>query len=276
LFNADSKTLKTDKEKGKKKKYLIFFDIFCRNIWKLSNKNINLHQKITKKADMDIREKLNKLIKTFGPTQAEFARKIGTTQPTIANWMAANRIPSKGIYKICSTFEGVEAEWLEDEESDWRGNHESSMGTRGIRRVSKPMLENPIPMGVPLFSNVTATCGLQEMSVNDLTTERVVLPGFQVDYYVPASGRSMLPTIQPGDIVGLRSWNDVQALRPGMIYLFETTNDEYILKRVRKIDPKSECITLYSDNEEEFEPFEIRKDSIHSIYRVVNLIRRLE
>lgn len=214
---------------------------------------------------MEAKDRLKYLITKYGPTQKDFADKIGASQPTIANWIATNKIPNGGVMKIISHIPEVDLDWL--------------TGEKEIKVTIKKSEKQPAPIavteGTPYYSSVSASCGLKEMAADDMTTERIVIPGYNLDFYIPASGRSMLPTIQPGDIVGLKVWNDVHNLRPGHIYLFETSNDEYMLKRIRKVDPKSESITLYSDNEDEYAPFEIRKETIHSIYRVVNLIRSL-
>lgn len=213
---------------------------------------------------MEAKDRLKQLILRYGPTQKDFANRINASQPTIANWIATNKIPNGGVMKIITHIPEVDIDWLTGE-------------TEKREMQAMPKRSNQLAgEGTPFYPNVSASCGLKEMATDDMTTERIVIPGYNLDFYIPASGRSMLPTIQPGDVVGLREWTDVHNLRPGHIYLFETTNDEYMLKRVRKVDPNSEYITLYSDNEDEFPPFDILKETIHGIFRVVNLIRRLD
>ena len=65
---------------------------------------------------MDAREKLKTLIREYGGTQKVFASMIGTTQPTIANWIAQNQIPAGGVAKICQALPDVSFDWLTGKE----------------------------------------------------------------------------------------------------------------------------------------------------------------
>ena len=143
---------------------------------------------------MDARDRLKTLIREYGGTQKVFASMIGTTQPTIANWMAQNQIPEGGIAKICRALPEVSFEWLTGkEELPQRGYQETVASNTG-----------GIPLGQPFYSRMPASAGQLDMGDEDVTTERIQIPGIRVDAYFPVVGNSMDPTIQSGDIVGIR------------------------------------------------------------------------
>lgn len=213
---------------------------------------------------MDAREKLKILIREYGGTQKVFASMIGTTQPTIANWIAQNQIPQGGMAKICSALPEVSFEWLIGKEDFPR---------RGYQE--KNDVPNLTCVGQPYYSRMPASAGQLEMGDEDITTERISIPGIQVDAYFPVVGNSMDPTIQSGDIVGIRHLDGMARIRPNEIYLVFTRDNERMLKRIKGINGADPNITLYSDNPA-YEPFQILKEQIASIYKAVVIIRSLE
>ncbi len=215
---------------------------------------------------MDAREKLKMLIRQYGGTQKVFASIIGTTQPTIANWLAQNQIPDGGVAKICSALPDVSFEWLTGLEDMPRTGYQEE----GVRHNGDSM-----PVGAAYYSRMPASAGQLEMGDEDVTTERIAIPGMQVDAYFPVVGNSMDPTIQSGDIVGIRKVETMSRIRPNDIYLVFTRDNERMLKRIKGVNSDSETLTLYSDNPN-YEPFEVLKEQVSAVYRAVVLIRTLE
>jgi len=214
---------------------------------------------------MDAREILKTLIQQYGGTQKVFASIIGTTQPTIANWIAQNQIPSGGVAKICRAIPEVSFEWLTGKEE---------MPRRGYQETNYNNGETPL-MGEPFYSHMPASAGQLDMGDEDITVERISIPGLRVSAYFPVVGNSMDPTIQSGDIVGIRKLDDIGRIRPNDIYLIFTRENERMLKRIRSINGQSPYITLHSDNPS-YEPFQVMKEQIAGVYKVVCIIRRLE
>ena len=215
---------------------------------------------------MDAKERLKILIKEYGGTQKVFATMIGTTQPTIANWMAQNQIPEGGIAKICRALPDVSFEWL-------TGKVEQPV--RGYGENLYQAEEGQLPIGKPFYSRMPASAGQLDMGNSDISVDRIQIPGMHVDAYFPVVGNSMDPTIQSGDIVGIRHIEMSQSLRPNDIYLVFTRENERMLKRIKGINAQSAHLTLYSDNPA-YEPFTVLKEMIVNIYKVVCAIRALE
>jgi len=214
---------------------------------------------------MDAREKLKTLIREYGGTQKVFASMIGTTQPTIANWIAQNQIPEGGIAKICRALPDVSFEWLTGKENMPRRGYQEE---RGINRKGETM-------GQPFYSRMPASAGQLDMGHEDLTVEHISIPGVKATAYFPVVGNSMDPTIQSGDIVGIRPIDGLDRIRPNDIYLIFTRDNERMLKRIKSINQQSPNLTLYSDNPA-YEPFDVMKEQIASVYKAVCIIRSLE
>ena len=93
---------------------------------------------------MEARERLKILIREYGGTQKVFASIIGTTQPTIANWMAQNQIPEGGIAKICRALPEVSFEWLTgQEETPRRGYQEQPSTADRLEERLTQLISNP-------------------------------------------------------------------------------------------------------------------------------------
>lgn len=213
---------------------------------------------------MNAKEKLKMLISQYGGTQKIFASIIGTTQPTIANWMAQNQIPAGGVAKICHALPDVSFEWLTGQEESPRRGYQDEAAAE-----TAPLT------GQPYYSRMPASAGQLEMGDEDITTERIAIPGANVDAYFPVVGNSMDPTIQSGDIVGIRKLDSLARIRPNDIYLIFTRDNERMLKRIKGVNTESPNLTLYSDNPA-YEPFDVLKEQIAAVYKAVMIIRCLE
>lgn len=213
---------------------------------------------------MDAREKLKMLIREYGGTQKVFASMIGTTQPTIANWMAQNQIPEGGIAKICRALPEVSFDWLTGKEE---------MPRRGYQ--DEPAVQTEPMVGEPYYSNMPVSAGQLTMGNDNLTTERIHVPNVRVSAYVSVIGNSMDPTIQNGDIVGIRRIDNLQRIRPNDIYLILTRDSERMLKRIKNINANDPNLMLYSDNPA-YDPFTVQKELICDIYKAVCIIRKFE
>lgn len=212
----------------------------------------------------DAREKLRILISQYGGTQKVFASMIGTTQPTIANWVAQNQIPAGGIAKICRALPEVSFEWLTGQEEAPRRGYQD-----------EPVARMEPLVGQPYYNRMPASAGQLGMGDEDISTERIAIPGVRATAFFPVVGNSMDPTIQSGDIVGIRRLDDMHRLRPNDIYLIFTRDNERMLKRIKGINPQDPYLTLYSDNPD-YEPFQVLKEQIAGVYKAVVVIRNLE
>lgn len=193
---------------------------------------------------MNTREKLHAMAIRFGGTQEKLARKIGVSKDTIRSWIQRDAIPDKSIHKILDNLPEINPRWLlEDEE---------------------PMMLD----GPRLMTNIFATAGRVEQ-FNDMNEESVPfhVPGVNADGFLKVSGFSMKPTINEGDIIGVKevAGFDVVASRK-TIYMVITQDNERMVKHISEID--EEYMTLTSDNPD-YEPFRVHRANVVKIFRVV-------
>lgn len=217
---------------------------------------------------MTAKEKIRTLVKQYGGTQKAFATLVGITQPTVANWIAADQIPAGGAAKIHSALPDVPLQWLMDDS-------DAPLPTTQSGDWGDEFGQGRIPGGVSFYASMPCSAGQNFAFEDDRYTEQIVIPGFRVDAYFPVNGSSMEPTLMSGDIIGIRKMDSMESLRPDCIYLVFTSDQERMIKRVENIDPASDTITLVSDNPKH-RPFQVMKSQVTAIYRVVNLIRGLE
>lgn len=213
---------------------------------------------------MEPREIINMLIEQYGGTQKAFSERIGVSQPTVASWLAQNKLTRGGKMRILEALPGVEMAFLDGRRTGLYVKAESA--SRDIYA--------DLPEGAPFYHNLPASAGQNYAGDYDPSVKRVVIPGSVADAFLPVKGNSMDPTLQNGDIVGIKEISSVQSIRPNGIYLIITTDNERMLKRIKSID-RGEELTLYSDNPD-YSPFQVMKNQICGVYRVTNFIRNLE
>ena len=59
-----------------------------------------------------MKSRIKLLVSMFGGTQAEFAKRIGSTQSTITSWISRNSIPTAALQRIKESCENVDINWL--------------------------------------------------------------------------------------------------------------------------------------------------------------------
>ena len=117
--------------------------------------------------------------------------------------------------------------------------------------------------------------------LNQHTDQRVVdasltfsIPTFAEKdlYMISVEGDSMHPTITPGAFVIIKNIEEKQLVKWGEPHVVVTT-DGRVIKRVLK-HRDSQLITLYSDNNELYQPYDILKDSILSLWQLVGMLSK--
>lgn len=100
-----------------------------------------------------------------------------------------------------------------------------------------------------------------------------VIPKFRhmgVDFMIEIYGDSMIPRLYPGDIIACSIISNPQFIQWNKAHLLATRDQGLIVKRLRRSD-KGDCLLAVSDNSE-YEPFDIPKDEIVGIARIVGVI----
>ena len=91
-------------------------------------------------------------------------------------------------------------------------------------------------------------------------------------FMISVEGDSMYPTIAPGAFVIIKDIEDQHFIRWGEPHVVVTT-DGRVIKRVLK-HPDTRLVSLYSDNRELYQPYDIPKDSILSLWQLVGMLSK--
>ena len=151
-----------------------------------------------------------------------------------------------------------------------------SYGKKESPRVSLP------PSVSERASNITyipvhAQAGFLDQHADQRATEGAFtfsIPTFTDNnlFMISVEGDSMYPTIAPGAFVIIKDVEDQHFVRWGEPHVIVTT-DGRVIKRVLK-HRDVRLVTLYSDNKELYQPYDIPKDSILSLWQLVGMLSK--
>lgn len=161
---------------------------------------------------MTVGEKIKKLRKSLGLTQTELGQRVGVQKNAVSKWECGRveDIPTSTIKQLASLF-GVPASYLIDDDST------------PIPAGFSPMPETEL---VPRIGRIA--CGDPITAEENVEDQDEVLKSWHADFTLVCCGDSMVPKIEDGDVVAIRSQptvenGEIAAVRIG---------DEATLKRV--------------------------------------------
>lgn len=171
---------------------------------------------------MNVSQKIYKLRTQKEMTQAEIAKIAGVSDKAVSAWESGTRDPKlKAIQNICSHFNLDMNSFVDETLDDFAPSN-------ATRSKSIPAGFSPMPETARLPRIGRIACG--EPITADENTEDYdeVLKSWNADFTLVCCGDSMLPRIQDGDIVAIRSQptvanGEIAAVRIG---------DEATLKQV--------------------------------------------
>ncbi len=161
---------------------------------------------------MTVGEKIKNLRKSLGLTQTELGQRVGVQKNAVSKWECGRveDIPTSTIKQLASLF-GVPASYLIDDDST------------PIPTGFSPMPETEL---VPRIGRIA--CGDPITAEENVEDQDEVLKSWHADFTLVCCGDSMVPKIEDGDVVAIRSQptvenGEIAAVRIG---------DEATLKRV--------------------------------------------
>lgn len=104
--------------------------------------------------------------------------------------------------------------------------------------------------------------------------KRYNVPISNIDYLIPISGDSMMPSYCPGDVVAIKKINERAFIEWGKVYVLDTCNG-VVIKEVQPSE-KEGYITCVSHNmPEKYRPFEINlsPEDFYGMYAVKGTVR---
>lgn len=192
-------------------------------------------------------------------TRNAFATKAGIDPANFSKMLAGKLTITTNTLKKISEAHGVSFEWLKYGE--------------GEMSETNPKPEISYTDGVPYYDEMFE-CGFNELTApNSESPEYLIrMPGYEkATLWCNASGHSMEPEINNGDIIAMRKISDSSFLTFGDIYGIITTNGLRTIKRLGKsTDPN--CYRLIPTNKD-YDEQDIPKDKILIVYRVMGAMK---
>lgn len=213
--------------------------------------------------------RLKEALSKLGMSTKAFAEQIGVDPSTLSKKIKGDKRLTPKDYKAIASRSSVSTMWLRTGVEPAFVNNVKQI--TGVYKSSETR-----GTGIP-FYNHDFECGIESFtdSVSSSPAEYISVPGLDgATLCCLASGHSMDPVICNNDILVLKKV-DVRSdyLQYGEIYAIDTIYDVRTVKRVRKgSDPKH--LLLVSVNED-YEPCEIEKESIRTLFQVIAVIRKL-
>lgn len=213
---------------------------------------------------MNASQKIYKLRTQRGMTQAELAKIAGVSDKAVSAWESGTRDPKlKAIQNICSYFNLDLNSFVDESIDDFVSAYSNSSKTI-------PYGFSPMPETTRLPRVGRIACGDPITAEENIEDYDEVLTSWHADFTLVCCGDSMLPKIEDGDIVAIRSQpvvenGEIAAVRIG---------DEATLKQVfvhpdfvelRPLNPSFQSIIKKKDEMED----------IHIEGKAVGLCRNL-
>lgn len=231
----------------------------------------------------NISETIDSLLKAKGLSTRAFEQKIGCSNGVIARCIAkGSDISSQWVSKIIEIYPDINPFWLLTGQGEMF-KQESNANQALVKPIENTQsshykagrLDQYTPGAIPLVP-AQAVGGLSgsDFSISDDDViGYYVIPGFQnkgIDFMIRITGDSMAPRLWGGDIIACSIIRNSNFIQWNKTHLIATRDQGLLVKRLRKsTDP--DCILAVSNNPD-YDPFDIPKQDILGIARVVGVI----
>lgn len=202
---------------------------------------------------MHIGENISEALDNQRIKKVDFAEKINVSRQHLYKVLKSKDINTELLRKISDALEVPIAELIYKDI-----NRYQSHNTEGV-----PLVELTASAGMGNLTEAIATADVED---------HYTIPAFgKVDFLIRASGDSMAPSYNSGDIMACRIIAEPTFLQWGRAYVLATKDQGTITKRITP-GTTTETITIISDNPS-YKPFEIEKKQITGYALVVGIIR---
>lgn len=213
---------------------------------------------------------LNEFLMYLGINANAFAMSLGLNRADrIYNILnGRNNLSPALARKIKSVYPNVSMEWL-------LTGKDAMLVDGKIEDYKEPEFTKPENCDnvffvklVPSFAIGGSLTQIAESGIMPYQCEEVISPIKDVDFAISVSGESMSPEYPDGSRVFIRKINTDLYIEWGKVYVIDTSNG-IIIKEVRKSENEG-YISCHSINPSpKYAPFDIPKDEIYSMYRVI-------
>lgn len=229
----------------------------------------------------EVAERINILINDRKASVYGFSKKVGINQTNLGRKLKGTQPVTKlDVVKICKSL-GVNEKWLVSGEGDKYTSDGKNMlayetTTQAVLEKIKTGQSVSGQQNVPYY-DIDFQLGFDAM-YNDspnIPTKFISVPGYdKADFWINASGNSMMPIVNNGDVVALKEvsgWDDFLPLNE--MYAVVTKNDLRTIKVIRRgADDDHFCLHAYN---EDYDDQEIEKSSITRVFKVLGVLKTM-
>lgn len=208
---------------------------------------------------MTEKERLKKLIEIHGSYEA-FANRLGIPKTSITNWLMRG-LSSKAMRTIALQCPEISLNWLATGNGDILLN---KVETKDVITESTAMhvVNN-------YYADLRVSAGQVGYVNADCEPSPLLVPcNAKADAFFPVSGFSMIPTINEGDIIGVKEVDCFEVIDESKIYVIITKDDERMVKRICPPKDNDDFVKLISDNPKQKEII-LQRNMILKLLRVV-------
>lgn len=210
-------------------------------------------------------QKLREYFEDKGITQTELATRLTVTQSHISQMLTGKKPISKKRAQQLAELYGLSYSWLLTGEGEMM---------QASPAINAPASDNP--NSLPYFGELPVSGG-RIVQYSDIKQQMpsgyIDIPQTRgADFLFPVVGCSMAPTIEEGDIIGVRHTESFEAIDPDRVYMLVTRDNERMIKRILRYDATRALLTLGSDNPR-VPDFTVPADMVIDIYKVTVLLR---
>lgn len=220
-----------------------------------------------------IAQRIKEVLKYYEVGENSLAGKLGISQTTLNSALkdGKDNVSSKILTGLKENFEDVNLDWLLTGEGEMlKAETEASEDTPGaaqLRRV-RDVEVNIVPL-IPVEAFAGPIRSMLAEGIADTECRHVPAPMPGAELAIPVSGDSMEPTIKDGSILYLARINERAFIPWGNVMVLDTENGA-LVKLVYPSGSDPDAVEARSINPD-YPPFDVPKDSIYGIYRVLGL-----
>lgn len=199
-----------------------------------------------------VKQRLTEFLKFKQINQSEFTAKLGMSKAWFTN--LKNGLNSETMSKLRELYPELNVNYILYGQGDM-----IIRGSGGDKTK-------------PYFNELPCTCGMvmQYRDIPSVESIGTISVPFDngAEFFFPATGMSMLPTIKEGMVVGVRHVDRYETTSADRMYLLITKDGERMIKRIVEYDKEKETLTLKSDNPD-FPCSKLPTALVQDVYKVV-------
>jgi len=194
--------------------------------------------------------------------QAELVKMLDLSKGYVSQILTGKREPSRGVVEsLCELFPGLNKDWILTGAGDMSASAPEASADHG----------HLVPL-LPVFAQAGSLTGWSE-GVEEAKCEKVISPVRDVDMAVHVYGESMYPDIPNGSVVYVRRVSG-RIIDFGHAYILDTV-DGPVLKYIAPGSDGGHVRCVSANPDPKFAPYEVPKEDILGMYRVVMCMRMM-